>query len=307
MEQSLKNARIFSEILCNTRLSENLNIGMFKLGYENGILSNTILSKTLAIHSNLIKKEHDYTFLIMEGKLEISLELCLSRNDQYRLFCNSSCNGIKGMLFMLNLDTQRDAKGIIFLTQKIKFVDRYQVSEKLASEYRRNKQIIFTNYLRKIGFEVTDNNDLIFGIFDTRSKKLLNTTPEKFINDFISISILKGHFMTNKGYELEILPSFKFDYNLYESKDYEIMVQSEKMIISKENRVIPLGIRYKILERDNGECKLCGKNPERNGVILHIDHILPYSLGGLTEMDNLQTLCSDCNIGKSNKSQKSWK
>lgn len=306
MNQSYKNAKLFSEILLNTKLSKNLTIGKFELGYKNGVSTNTILPKSLGLHNNLLNKEHDYTFPIMEGDLEISLELCESRNYQYRLFCNSSCNGIKGMLFMLNLDTQKDAKGIIFLTQKIKFVDRYKVNEKLASAYRRNKQINFTNYLRKLGFEITDNNDLIFGIFDTKSKKLLNTTPEKFLNDFIAISILKGHYMTNKGYELEILPSFKFDYNLYESKDHEIIVQSKRMIISKTNRVIPLGIRYKILERDNGECKLCGKNPERNGVVLHIDHIKPYSHGGLTEMDNLQTLCSDCNIGKSNKSYVSW-
>lgn len=306
MNQSFKNAKLFSEILLDTTLSENLNIGMFKLGYENGVSTNTILTKNSGLHDNLLKKKHDYTFPIMDGELEISLELCESRNYQYRLFCNSSSNGIKGMLFMLNLDTQKDAKGIIFLTQKIKFVDRYKVNSKLASEYRRNKQLIFTNYLRKLGLEITDNNDLIFGIFDTKTKRLLNTAPEKFINDFIAISIIKGHFMANKGYELEILPSYKFDYNLYESKDHEIEVKSTKMTISKTNRVIPLGIRYKILERDKGECKLCGKNPERNGVILHIDHILPYSLGGLTEMDNLQTLCSDCNIGKSNKFQTNW-
>jgi len=306
MNNSYQNAKIFSEILLKTELSESLKIGNFKLDFKNGVIGKTILTKNYGLHDNLLEKKHDYTFPIMDGNLETSLELCESRNHQYRLFCNSSCNGIKGMLFMLNLDTQKDAKGIIFLTQKIKFVDRLNINKKLASEYRRNKQLIFTNYLRKLGFEITDNNDIIFGIFDTKTKKLLNTTVDKFVNDFIAISIIKGHFMTNKGYELEILPSYKYDSNLYESKDIEIEVKSRKMIISKTNRVIPLGIRYKILERDNGKCTLCGKSPEKNGVILHIDHILPYSLGGLTEMSNLQTLCADCNIGKSNKSKRKW-
>ena len=32
--------------------------------------------------------------------------------------------------------------------------------------------------------------------------------------------------------------------------------------------------------------------------ILHVDHIIPWSQGGETVIDNLQTLCSDCNLGK---------
>ena len=307
MEKSYTDAKLFSDILLKTKLSDSLNIGSFKLDYTKGVLGKTILSKNYGLHINLLEKTHDYTFPIMDGNLEISLELCSSRNYDYRLFCNSSCNGVKGMLFMLNLDTQKDAEGIIFLTQKIKFVEQLDINPKIAAEYRRNKQLIFVNYLRKLGFEVTDNNDLIFGIFDTKSGKLLNTTAEKFLNDFIAISVIKGHFMSNKGYELEIIPSYKYDYNLYETKDYEIEMKSQKIIISKTNRVIPLGIRYKVLERDNGKCKLCGKSPEQDDVILHLDHILPYSLGGLTEMKNLQTLCSHCNIGKINKSSVDWR
>ena len=37
------------------------------------------------------------------------------------------------------------------------------------------------------------------------------------------------------------------------------------------------------------------KNP---AVELHIDHIYPWSKGGETVEENLQTLCSICNYGK---------
>jgi 5-methylcytosine-specific restriction endonuclease McrA len=35
------------------------------------------------------------------------------------------------------------------------------------------------------------------------------------------------------------------------------------------------------------------------GVVLHVDHIIPWSKGGQTVDENLQTLCDRCNLGKS--------
>lgn len=65
------------------------------------------------------------------------------------------------------------------------------------------------------------------------------------------------------------------------------------------SRSIPLKIRMQVLKRDNFKCVLCGKSPAiHHGVILHIDHIIPFSKGGRSEIDNLQTLCQDCNLGK---------
>lgn len=59
-------------------------------------------------------------------------------------------------------------------------------------------------------------------------------------------------------------------------------------------------LRYKILKRDNFTCQACGITA-KDGIKLHIDHIIPISKGGKTTEDNLQVLCEDCNIGKSNK------
>ncbi|HYU13617.1 MAG TPA: HNH endonuclease [Stellaceae bacterium] len=54
-----------------------------------------------------------------------------------------------------------------------------------------------------------------------------------------------------------------------------------------------------ILMRDGARCRLCGADPP-SGARLHIDHIVPWSRGGETVVENLQILCEQCNIGKSN-------
>lgn len=68
----------------------------------------------------------------------------------------------------------------------------------------------------------------------------------------------------------------------------------------KTKRDINLRLRFKVMARDHFKCCKCGKSPATDpSVVLHIDHIYPYSKGGETIMENLQTLCSDCNLGKS--------
>jgi Holliday junction DNA helicase RuvB len=55
------------------------------------------------------------------------------------------------------------------------------------------------------------------------------------------------------------------------------------------DRRIPLPLRRKVLARDGHKCRLCGSRHR-----LHIHHIIPVSMGGLTELDNLITLCRSC-------------
>ena len=72
----------------------------------------------------------------------------------------------------------------------------------------------------------------------------------------------------------------------------------------KTKREINLRLRFTVMKRDNFKCCMCGRSPATTlGLELHIDHIIPWSKGGETTIDNLQTLCSDCNIGKSNLSE----
>ena len=72
----------------------------------------------------------------------------------------------------------------------------------------------------------------------------------------------------------------------------------------RTKRNINLRLRFLVMKRDNFKCSMCGRSPATTaGLELHIDHIIPWSKGGETIIDNLHTLCSDCNLGKSNLSE----
>ncbi len=61
------------------------------------------------------------------------------------------------------------------------------------------------------------------------------------------------------------------------------------------------GLRWEIFARDGWTCRSCGRSPSRDGITLEVDHIQPRSKGGTGDKSNLQTLCRDCNAGKSNR------
>lgn len=68
---------------------------------------------------------------------------------------------------------------------------------------------------------------------------------------------------------------------------------------AEARRGINLSLRYKVLLRDKFRCVRCGRSPATTpGVELHIDHKNPFSKQGRTVLENLETKCKQCNLGK---------
>ena len=55
-------------------------------------------------------------------------------------------------------------------------------------------------------------------------------------------------------------------------------------------------LRFKVFQRDGFQCRYCGRRPP--DVVLHVDHVMPSSAGGESDLTNLVTSCPDCNQGK---------
>ena len=80
---------------------------------------------------------------------------------------------------------------------------------------------------------------------------------------------------------------YRYDPNLVKNKKQEDFTTTQKKMI---------------LEKDNYKCVVCGKG-RKDGVELHIDHIIPKDKGGKATIENGQTLCSQHNFLKKNLNQ----
>lgn len=84
------------------------------------------------------------------------------------------------------------------------------------------------------------------------------------------------------------------------SEHVKVVTKTNDIVISyapQPRKNIKGSLRHQTFRRDNYTCCECGITNKET--ILHIDHIVPVKRGGKNELDNLQTLCSKCNISKS--------
>lgn len=58
--------------------------------------------------------------------------------------------------------------------------------------------------------------------------------------------------------------------------------------------------RAAVLLAANGRCALCGRDRDKHGISLVVDHKVPKDWGGTNDRANLQALCEECNAGKKN-------
>jgi hypothetical protein len=67
----------------------------------------------------------------------------------------------------------------------------------------------------------------------------------------------------------------------------------------QDRRAVGLRLRFRVFQRDRFRCVACGRSPATLlNIVLHADHISPVARNGKTVIENLQTLCQDCNLGK---------
>jgi len=123
------------------------------------------------------------------------------------------------------------------------------------------------------------------------------------LNPKYSYSTYKNHFKTWFNACAEFI-NYKSNGTIFEKNNKEAEKLNKQEIVKidqEEKRNIPLRLRLEILKINNYSCVFCGHSPAmRQGVSLQVDHIIPFSKGGKTTLNNLQVLCDQCNLGKGN-------
>ena len=188
---------------------------------------------------------------------------------------------------------------------KIKFIMQY-LSDKGLANLTSAKEVY--DFIKK------DRPELIIlrptvqwfqKVFDTYYRYLQAEEEQKEV-------IIKT-FVAFREEKLENLRR-KREHRKVREKEFEISENEIGDVYSHKNAEILYNspewqkLRYFVLKRDNGICQLCGRG-RKDGVVLHVDHIVPLSVDWSKRLDpnNLQTLCEDCNLGKSNKDCIDWR
>ncbi len=70
-------------------------------------------------------------------------------------------------------------------------------------------------------------------------------------------------------------------------------------LVSPDHSEAGTALRFQVMRRDGFRCATCGRGPTgRDGVKLHVEHVVPASEGGTTVLENLRTRCGQCDATK---------
>ncbi|WP_368122013.1 HNH endonuclease [Bacteroides thetaiotaomicron] len=139
----------------------------------------------------------------------------------------------------------------------------------------------------------------VSGIFEFNNNKMIGYKEE--------ICRIKKYPMEMKNQIIEDLEKKEIKENVYKKERKKILERQVLDELIEEGKVfnaytkkdgnrttIPMDVANAVWNRDGGKCCICGSKEN-----LEFDHIIPISKGGATTFRNLQILCKNCNIRKS--------
>ncbi len=177
----------------------------------------------------------------------------------------------------------------------------------VAQNIKNEKQ-----YLKELEETKTEISDEFCKELRVKKERFAKKEEDIFDKNIIKpttniIFYLYAYYISPKGqnrYKKECSYTFAdFEKILVITKSLMDKKQTRQYQIKVERAKLSDSLRYDVLKRDGFKCQICGSSAS-DGVKLHVDHIIPVSKGGKTELKNLRTLCDRCNMGKSDKIEK---
>ena len=146
------------------------------------------------------------------------------------------------------------------------------------------------------------DEELLSNIKDVWLKKGTQPSRRDMDNKVLSI-ISSGTYLRHYGTWYKALESFMAYISEIEDDftiDVSESINTSSVIKHKTKREPSDRLKVQVLMRDGNRCRICGVECSGGLHNIHFDHIIPWSKGGETTLDNLQVLCSACNEAKGN-------
>ena len=249
--------------------------------------------------SNLFSgKDKEYTNFVLEHSLAIK-EL-KSINEQFEfshVVISKISNSYDNENFYETISPED------YLTYQLVYKKKEVVSEinkaesnsKLFQAYKVKVQNCVLN--RYDTEELPEDLERLKKIEDKNFRSLIKRPVIDFYIDVILYqTLINGRRVDSKSERFEVEDILEIISRLNQKQgDFYLDEEIWQAICRVERGRVSNKMRFSIYERDGHRCKKCGSRYD-----LEIDHIFPVSKGGKSTYENLQTLCHDCNIKKSN-------
>jgi hypothetical protein len=160
---------------------------------------------------NLLGQAQEYT---IADVLQLSLQMYENEAEHFRLFAFSP----KGLLFSVNTTVAMRGSDPNELVAKFEphlaLMQRGPkgADAKAYAAYKRERTRDMVAALLAAGLAVDSSNNVHLGAFDSKRGRFLDAAGREqdaqgFLDDFLIVCLIKGHFMENKGYQLNWLPA----------------------------------------------------------------------------------------------------
>ncbi|MBU8920823.1 MAG: HNH endonuclease [Bacteroidales bacterium] len=211
-------------------------------------------------------------------------------------------------------ESSNNREGLKTLTRKLKYKLEFGIDPDLMSKIEKVKKLLSTKYPGNLGFE-TLFEELIDEYLErhcpearkNRRDKRIENRKKKIDKQIRS----KKQNKSTKKKEPKTKKKSKSKKNSINNpqitnqketnqKDPCVCETKKENSVSQEaasSRHIPAHLHDEVFIRDGGKCTYIAPDGHRcnSGWNLHIDHIVPFSLGGLNSPDNLRLLCGGHN------------
>jgi len=265
----------------------------FSINNQNGALQD----------DNLLGRTQEYLVKYKDSEIAISIQLYLNSSNYYRLFCYCT----KGMIFSINLSLPKFFNGdTIELKQRISITTRY------LSQPERRKNVLNTLTLCEREKLITDDPYVKVCDYNLRNNEFIKSSANKFLLNFMKITLIKGHFMMNKEYSIP-----EFDNEVDSENRVRLSTEDDAELTGYEGREREELRLHKWIERDRTfilkmkkknknikYCEGCRLEPKIKYKVSAIDFLDLHHLTSLasrkadensiTEETDLAFLCPNC-------------